>query len=250
MDPFRRIAFRIAAFLYRRAFLVYRPLYFGYKAITDRRDRSMASNYIREGSMVVDVGANIGSFARFAARKVGSSGRVVAFEPSRQNHDRLLVAAVRYPQIEPVHAALASHVGTVTLYVSNELNVDHQTYDSGEGREQVTVPCSTLDEWLDGEPIDLIKIDVQGFELSVVQGMLGTLRANDDIAVLFEYWPSGLRRAGTDPGLLLETFRELGFSLLFSGSGGWLDAEPELGEGHFDYLTVAARRPNEAMSGP
>ena len=237
-----RIGFRVAALLYRRAFPVYRVLYGLYKAISERHDRTMASSYLREGCVVVDVGANIGEFARFAARRVGPDGRVIAFEPSPENYLHLKATTARMRQIEPVHAALSDHVGTITLYLSDAMNVDHRTYDAGEDRAEEKVTCFSLDGWLDEGPVDFIKIDVQGFEYEVVSGMRRILAKNPDVTVAFEFWPAGLRRAGREPSCLLDLFADLGFGVRFSDGRSWVDTRPNLGDGLLDYVTAVARR--------
>jgi FkbM family methyltransferase len=81
------------------------------------------------------------------------------------------------------------------------------------GGPSVPVEVVSLDEILPVEEVSLIKVDVQGYELNVVKGMQALLERSPSVKVLFEFWPAGLRYAGSTPDELLEFFRQRGFSL-------------------------------------
>jgi len=61
--------------------------------------------------------------------------------------------------------------------------------------------------------ISFIKIDVQGYELAVCEGMQETLSRFPDVTVAFEFAPEGMRELGFDPAALLRFFRAAGFRL-------------------------------------
>ena len=68
--------------------------------------------------------------------------------------------------------------------------------------------------------IDVIKIDVQGYEQHVQAGMSGIMKSADEQIVLTEFWPAGIRRAGGSPEMLFSTFLNYGFSAhLLTASG-------------------------------
>ena len=119
------------------------------------------------------------------------------------------------PQVEAVHAAVGRSTGDIILFESDELNVDHRVYDTGENRRQVKVPCWALDDYiLPDRRVDFVKIDVQGFELSVLRGAARVLKTNADIVVLLEFWPHGLRAAGDTPMALVDYLsKECGLQL-------------------------------------
>ena len=73
------------------------------------------------------------------------------------------------------------------------------------------------DDVLDGANIDLIKMDVQGWESEVLRGLEQTLRRNPALTVYFEYWPEGLRRAGEPLSSPVEILRQSGFSVFIPG---------------------------------
>ena len=77
----------------------------------------------------------------------------------------------------------------------------------------VSVPVRPLDALLEGRPLDFVKIDVQGWELEVFKGMRGQLAGSRPLRIYFEFWPAGLRPAGSDPAELLAFLRQHGFRL-------------------------------------
>jgi hypothetical protein len=70
------------------------------------------------------------------------------------------------------------------------------------------------------ERVDFVKIDVQGFEGPVLEGLERTLRRSPGVVVLLELWPIGLRRVGTDPAELLARLRDYGLRLHELRRGG------------------------------
>ena len=75
--------------LFHRVYFLYKPLYSLYKTVLDRGERTILRRIVRPGMMVVDIGANIGVYSRFLAGLVGVDGKVIAFEPSPDNFNRL-----------------------------------------------------------------------------------------------------------------------------------------------------------------
>lgn len=221
--------FRLANKLYEHCYPAYYPLYAVWKALSDRRERALLRRLIRPGMTVVDVGANIGIYTRFFSGLAAVSGRVHAFEPAPSNYKRLRENAEHFTNVSLNHAAVGDCSGTIRLFVSDELNVDHRTFDSGDGRKGIDVPVVSLDEYFSaGHRVDLIKIDVQGYELSVLQGAKRVLAENRDIKVLMEFWPYGLAKAAVSPSKVIELINSLGFEIrttsdengdLFDGTG-------------------------------
>jgi FkbM family methyltransferase len=125
--------------------------------------------YLRAGDVVADVGANIGDVAIVCARTVGPRGRVHAFEPHPRVFDWLKqnINLNGLDNIQLTNAALGEHDGA--LDISNDRRDDmNRMLPAGGG---ISVPVRRLDEILEGtERIDLLKIDVEGFELFVLRG--------------------------------------------------------------------------------
>jgi hypothetical protein len=88
--------------------------------------------------------------------------------------------------------------GRSKLYVSDQLNVDHRTYMAeGDSRDAVPIDIVALDDYFEpGQRVDLIKMDIQGYEFHALRGATRVLEENPDINLLLEFWPSGLEQAG------------------------------------------------------
>jgi hypothetical protein len=103
--------------------------------------------------------------------------------------------------------------GQITLYVSDQLNVDHHTYSTDDTREETTVPVCSLDAFFRDEAVHFIKMDIQGYEYYALWGMREILLRNRDVALLMEFWPYGLKQARSEPAGLVAMLLELGFRL-------------------------------------
>jgi FkbM family methyltransferase len=167
---------------------------------------------LRAGMTVVDVGAHVGWYSVVARQAVGPSGRVVAVEPDPAN-----VALLRRNvagdggAIVEVHAcALGATTGTATLHLADENTGDHRVYPTVERRPALTVPQRRLDDLLaPGTVAHLVKMDVQGAEEGVLDGMPRLIARSPALVMLVEYWPHGLTAFGSDPDALLARYRAL-----------------------------------------
>jgi FkbM family methyltransferase len=196
--------------LFKHSFPVYRILYKLYKACSDRSERAILKEIIKPGMTVLDIGANIGIYTSFMAKIVGEKGRVYAFEPSPHNFN-LLKKYNNQGNVTLVQTAIGDTTGRIALYISDKLNVDHRTYETGEKRKKIDVPSYRLDDYLQGRKIDFVKMDIQGFEYKALLGMENTLQNNQDIQILMEFWPYGLIKAGSKPEEVLAFLHRLGF---------------------------------------
>lgn len=145
---------------------------------------------VSRGATVWDVGANVGFFTLLAARLTGPTGRVVAFEPSppaipglREN-----VALNGLDHVEIVESAVAGAPGRARL-----LQVGQHSWSHLEDRGRhpgttavVEVDVTTVDaEVAAGRPApDVVKIDVEGSEIAVLEGMRDTLAAHGPALVI------------------------------------------------------------------
>lgn len=148
---------------------------------------------VQRGMVVADVGANIGLHTLALARRVGSTGRVHAIEPEPNNFRALrhAVEVSGYDHVELHCAAAAAESGQMSLYVSHANRGDHRGIPVGLfARDAITVEKITLDSvFADETSVDFVKIDVQGAEGFVLQGMQEVLRRNPQIIVVCEICP-------------------------------------------------------------
>ena len=206
---------RVGNELYKFGFPIYRPLYRAFKAYSDRIERRLLASCLQTGSVVVDAGANIGIYSQFLSKCVGPRGKVHSFEPSPDNFRRLRSAMSGFSNVQANQLAVSDKTGESVLYISDNLNVDHRAYPTeGETRRTLSIQSTRLDDYFKpGERVDLIKMDIQGFEMHALRGTERVLRENPKVELLVEFWPYGLKQAGVDWKDLIAHLRDCGMEI-------------------------------------
>ena len=201
--------------VYARAFPIYRPLYAAYKSYADRAERELLRKILFQGAVVVDVGANIGIYTEFLSRCVGPTGLVHSFEPSPDNFKRLFGVTRNLSNVRLTQAAVGERSCECKLYISDKLNVDHRAYKAdGDSRRAVPIQMVALDDYFkSGQRVDVLKMDIQGYELHALRGAQRVLEENPDINLLLEFWPAGLAQAGVRWEELVEMLQRLNMNL-------------------------------------
>ena len=172
---------------------------------------------IRPTATVLDIGAQFGYYALLAARRVGSAGCVYAFEPVPSNVDLLERNIQLNGYSETIHAvpkAVGNRHTQETLYVYRGSD-SHSMYRHPRVavKETIRVECVTIDEFLGGQRVDVIKMDIEGHEPSALAGMAHTIARSDPLSPIIEFAPAYLRRAGVEPHEYLTQLRGFGFDL-------------------------------------
>jgi FkbM family methyltransferase len=185
-----------------------------------------------KGGNALDVGANIGYTAKLLARALGPGRCVYAFEPEPFNHAMLRRVASQpefHERIIAVHSAVGAKEGTVQLWLNSHHHADHRVItDQFRARTSpatsVSVPMVSIDGFLKRNPgpVCLIKIDVQGFELPVCEGMSATLERNPNVTLILEYAPSDMRDLGFEPSRLIKFLTDRGFECSLINADGTL----------------------------
>lgn len=158
-----------------------------------------------EDFVYVDVGSNIGTTVWLYARQ---AKRIVAFEPiphlAQVIRDSIQVS--KSNNIELRQVAIGETTGELSMVNSNNAIVSRST-----GADTIKVKTNTLDLELINEPrIDLLKIDVEGFEWRVLQGAEVTLR-NKRPRLLIEIHPANLTQFGDRAEQVLELIEKLNY---------------------------------------
>ena len=138
---------------------------------------------ISPGDVIADVGAHHGHFSLFAAKKLGETGSVFAFEPLGPNVETIYknIAANSFGCITVVHAGLSDTIGVELLYPSpksQELTHFAGTPDGHPNTSPTVGWTLTLDSYFGalGSVPRVIKIDVDGDESRVLRGGESVLR--------------------------------------------------------------------------
>ena len=215
--------------IYQHAFPIYRLCYRGFKAYSDHAERRLLKTILSAGDVVVDAGANIGIYSEFLARCVGPTGLVNSFEPSPENFERLQCATRKLSNVRVCQAGVGERSGKSTLYLSDKLNVDHRTYmTEGDSRSGVPIDIVTLDDYFKpGQRVDLIKMDIQGYELHALRGANRVLADNSAAKLLLELWPYGLKQAGANWLELIETLQGKNMSIYLVTKRGLVPFESD-----------------------
>jgi FkbM family methyltransferase len=200
--------------LYKHSYFLYKPIYFLYKNISDRKRIALIKKFIKPGMTVLDIGANIGFYSILFSKLVGRKGSVIAFEPDTLNFKHLRANTKKLANVTACQFACSDKTEKLKLYRSNRFNVDHQTFDSGEGRRYIETEAISIDDYFSSdEKVDFIKIDVQGYDYYVVKGAIKTINNSSYLGILGELWPYALNKAGVMPNQYLKLLRDLGFSV-------------------------------------
>ena len=171
------------------------------------------------GMVVIDIGAHVGYYTLLAAKLVGPSGKVYAFEPEPGNHDTLLknIELNKYANISAAQTALSDRNGKATIYLSGLDTGRHSLYQHGLPEQgNASVETTTLDSFLESEnwpDVGLIKVDVEGAEVAVLDGMVELLDRAPGLKLIIEFNPVLLKSAGVAPASFLGKIRTLGFQM-------------------------------------
>ncbi len=167
----------------------------------ERAERIFYLNYLREGMTVFDVGANVGELTLLFSRFVADGGNVHAFEASSAAFRRLetVCEATGRRNVVLNHLAMSDKNGLIRLHVYNDALSSFNSQAArplknyGLNFEPIGVeetPATTLDDYCEGkkfERIDLLKIDVEGAELQVLQGARRMLQSKRIACLTFEF---------------------------------------------------------------
>ena len=184
---------------------------------------SSISATLPEGGVFLDVGAHIGYFSVKAARKVGKTGRVVAFEPNPETLNLLRdnVSANRAENVVVEPIACTDREQMLTLFAAAFFNtgrasLGRQNADfSRDGPpKEYTVRGRPIDDVvreLNLTRVDVIKIDVEGAEVFVVKGAMNTLKRFHP-KLIVEVIPAQLASLKSTPEDLIAAIKAAGYN--------------------------------------
>jgi FkbM family methyltransferase len=150
--------------------------------------------YLKPGDCFYDVGAHIGFYSLIAARIVGQAGNIIAFEPDPDNAETLRENASKndFSAVSVVCAAMSDKDGVVRFHRSTQSDASRMSgmviSNNLPGMpESETFSCQavSLDSFCSSHPApNLIKIDVEGAELQVLDGARSLLAQKKPVLII------------------------------------------------------------------
>lgn len=200
----------------------------------------LADAFLGEGGVFMDVGANHGLLSFGLAGRHGDKIQFHLFEPNSKLISSIQKSLVLYPSMRCTvnAAAVSDRVGVVSFFIDHKQTGASHIADNAPNQ----VASVTLDDYLEGAGIhrvELLKIDVEGYELVALRGAKRSLERQAIQAVYFEYFEKWLVRVGP-PGELLEFLGSLGYQVCFCRS---CDHGPRGGASH----TIGAGLPGHGI---
>ena len=167
--------------------------------------RFVRDHIVSPGDVVLECGAHHGCTAILLSRWVGSSGKVVCFEPMPANVEiiRKNIALNQLQNVTLVPAAVGESEGTVTIDASSNAAVKNS-------RHGIHVPQTVVDAYASWNPT-VLKIDVEGFEHHVLRGATKVLATRPKIAL--ELHPEHLSQYGSSMDEIMAMLRPLGYRM-------------------------------------
>ncbi|WP_300660338.1 FkbM family methyltransferase [Fluviicola sp.] len=173
----------------------------------------LLQTYLKEGSVFLDIGANIGLMSVIASKYVGKSGVVYAVEANPKTIP-ILQANIDLnacKNVEVIPVALSDITGTAVLFENWEVNRGGASLISQSKEEQgLEVKMERLDDLFDeNTPIQLVKIDVEGFEPQVIRGGMNWFRKQQPVFII-EVSEKREKEVGPSPAEVMKLVQTIG----------------------------------------
>jgi FkbM family methyltransferase len=194
-------------------------------------------DYVSEGDVVFDIGANVGAHALPLAQLVGATGKVIAFEPTKYAFQKLLANVDLNPQLKsrivPNQLMLVRSTADVlpdAIYSSWPLEQAEDLHSDHRGRLKATdgARATTLDDYARQSGVhrlDFVKLDVDGHEHEVLQGAAETLKRFRP-RMMLELAPYVYKANPAEFDAMLDLLWSSGYNLEDIGTGADLPRDP------------------------
>lgn len=171
---------------------------------------------VKEGDIVLDIGAHIGYYTLILAKLVGEKGKVYAFEPDPTNFVLLRknVEINGYKNVILEQKAVSDCPGKVKLYLGAERSTHHSIHKNKySGGDYVLVESICLDDYLKEDQIHFAKIDIEGGEFGALRGMSLLLKRSKDMKIITEVIPIFLQKINVTPEQFVDFIQEHKFKV-------------------------------------
>ena len=178
-----------------------------YNHVWEKLTTDYVKNNLKEGQTFIDVGTHLGYYTVLASKLVGETGHVFAFEPCKIALNLLKANLIlnNCKNVQVIEKAAAAGKGTAKLYMWGKSSANMQFSLAHVTEEYEEVETTSIDEELSlSEPPHMVKIDVDGGEPSVIDGMDKLLRKSTSMHVVIEdVTGETVRRLGSTYGFSL-----------------------------------------------
>ncbi len=181
----------------------------------------LLGDFLKSGSIFLDIGANIGLMSTIASKIVGEKGRVYAVEANPKTITVLQhnLALNQCENVELIPLALSNEKGTAVIYENWQVNRGGASLISQGDTEGLPINTERLDAlFAPDSPIHLVKIDVEGFELEVLKGGKDWFTAQQPVFII-EVSTQRANQEGATPESIMSFVAELGNYSFFKQKG-------------------------------
>ena len=182
--------------------------------------KQVFKQHIHNGNTVLDIGANIGFHSLYFAELVGNNGQVIAFEPVPVNFEKLNynISLNNFRNIFPHNSALGNKTEQLSIAV-DENSSNPGAYNLFDHSGDILINCLVGDEILGHEKVDFIKIDVEGYESFVFDGLRKTIHKNRP-RIVFEYDSNYHLKTNLPKDYIFSLLRPMNYSFFTITTGG------------------------------
>ena len=187
--------------------------------IYEPNQTKIVKKYVHEGDVVIDVGAHVGYYTLLMAQLVGKNGKVYSFEPDPVNFE-LLKKSVEingFENVVLIQKAVSDTTEKIKLFLGDNDSAINRIYDAklGDAKKSIDVESITIDEYFkeNDKLFNFIKIDSEGSEAKIINGMEKFLTKNRKLIMMTEFFPFLIKKSGDEPNQYLKSLEKSGFSL-------------------------------------
>jgi len=179
---------------------------------------SLFKEELNEGNFVLDIGANIGLYTLAASKIVNDSGFVFSFEPDPKSFANLKHNIERnmIQNVVLINKAVSSNTGSAHLFCSTSKThrvFNYLTRNEGSSEQTIDIKTISLDDFFKtrSQKVDVIKIDVEGWEFEAFKGMTNLIKTNSTLKIFLEFNPYTLTRSATNIPEFINFLHSSGF---------------------------------------
>jgi len=179
--------------------------------IREKVHTNLIRSILKQGMIVLDIGANIGYYPLMEASIVGRNGKVFAVEPDPRIID-ILKKNIKLNKFDKIikyyHMAMSDQNGKEEMYLSKKTNLNTFVKSSKDKKsladrlidKKIQMKVMTVDSFLQNEGVipDLIRMDIEGYEVEVISGMRETIKKiHSGFKILFELHPEAYSKGNS-----------------------------------------------------